>query len=282
MNALEKKLQALEESLSRHTNLGIAFSGGVDSTFLLDFAITHLQEGQSITAITVSAPNFAPDEVEFAKEFCENRGIRHMVITMEFGSIEGFLENTEERCYFCKRSIFSTVKRIAADNNIPVIADGTNQDDEKDYRPGKKALQELGILSPLLEAELTKEEIRQAAFDRELPIWNKPAYACLASRVPYGDPITEEKLEAIYLVEKEIRNLGFAQVRVRHHREIARIELLPEDFSAFMAPETVEQIDRAAKIAGFRYAVLDLSGYRMGNMNVHLERKPHHDQKSDQ
>ena len=272
MNSLDKKLKALEENLSQHANLGIAFSGGVDSTFLLAFAAARLREGQSITAITVSAPNFAPDEVEFAKDFCENRGIRHMVITMDFGSIEGLAENTEERCYFCKRSIFSTVKRIAADNNIPVIADGTNLDDQGDYRPGKKALQELGVLSPLLEAELTKDEIRQAAFDMDLPIWNKPAYACLASRVPYGEPITAEKLSAIYLVEKEIRDLGFSQVRVRHHGDIARIELLIEDFGAFVTPEITEQIDRAAKIAGFRYAALDLSGYRMGNMNTHLER----------
>lgn len=277
MNALDKKLKVLEETLSQHANLGIAFSGGVDSTFLLAFATAHLKEGQSITAITVSAPNFTPDEVEFAKDFCENRGIRHMIITMDFSSIEGLAENTEERCYFCKRSIFSTVKRIAADNNISVIADGTNLDDQGDYRPGKKALLELGVRSPLLESELTKDEIRQAAFDMNLPIWNKPAYACLASRVPYGESITEEKLGAIYLVEKEIRDLGFSQVRVRHHGDIARIELLPEDFSAFVAPEVAEQIDRAAKIAGFRYAALDLSGYRMGNMNTHLERNGNHE-----
>lgn len=277
MISLQKKLQTLENVLSQHANLGIAFSGGVDSTFLLAFAAAHLQEGQSITAITVSAPNFAPDEVEFAKDFCENRGIRHMIITMDFGSIEGLAENSEERCYFCKRSIFSTVKRIAGNNHIPVIADGTNLDDQEDYRPGKRALLELGVLSPLLEAELTKEEIRQAAFDMDLPIWNKPAYACLASRVPYGEPITEEKLGAIYLVEKEIRDLGFSQVRVRHHGDIARIELLPEEFPVFVTPEIAEQIDRAAKIAGFRYAALDLSGYRMGNMNTHAERAEDHE-----
>jgi uncharacterized protein len=277
LNVLEKKLRSLENLLSQHANLGIAFSGGVDSTFLLAFAAAHLQEGRSITAITVSAPNFAPDEVEFAKDFCENRGIRHMIIAMDFNSIEGLSENTEERCYFCKRSIFSTVKRIAGDNNIPVIADGTNLDDQGDYRPGKKALLELGVLSPLLEADLTKEEIRQAAFDMDLPVWNKPAYACLASRVPYGEPITEEKLGAIYLVEKEIRDLGFSQVRVRHHGDIARIELLTEDFTSFVSPEITEKIDRAAKIAGFRYAALDLSGYRMGNMNTHLERIGDHE-----
>ena len=277
MNVLEKKLRSLENLLSQHANLGIAFSGGVDSTFLLAFAAAHLQEGRSITAITVSAPNFAPDEVEFAKDFCENRGIRHMIIAMDFNSIEGLSENTEERCYFCKRSIFSTVKRIAGDNNSPVIADGTNLDDQGDYRPGKKALLELGVLSPLLEADLTKEEIRQAAFDMDLPVWNKPAYACLASRVPYGEPITEEKLGAIYLVEKEIRDLGFSQVRVRHHGDIARIELLTEDFTSFVSPEITEKIDRAAKIAGFRYAALDLSGYRMGNMNTHLERIGDHE-----
>lgn len=277
MNTLEKKLKSLEKILSQHANLGIAFSGGVDSTFLLAFAAVRLPEGHSITAITVSAPNFAPDEVEFAKDFCENRGIRHMIITMDFSNIEGLAENTEERCYFCKKSIFSTVKRIAGNNSIPVIADGTNLDDQGDYRPGKKALLELGVLSPLLEAELTKDEIRQAAFDMDLPIWNKPAYACLASRVPYGDPITEEKLGAIYLVEKEIRDLGFSQVRVRHHGDIARIELLTEDFAAFLSPEITEQIDRAAKIAGFRYAALDLSGYRMGNMNTHLERIGNHE-----
>lgn len=163
------------------------------------------------------------------------------------------------------------VKRIAGDNNITVIADGTNLDDIEDYRPGKKALEELGIKSPLLEAGLTKEDIRQAALEMNLPIWNKPAYACLASRIPYGEAVTEEKMAAVYLVEKEIKDLGFHQVRVRHHGEIARIELLPEDFPSFIQAGLREQIDRAAKIAGFRYTVLDLSGYRMGNMNIDLE-----------
>jgi len=249
-------------------NLGIAFSGGVDSTFLLAFASRLQSVNFKVTALTVNSTNFAPDEIDYAKEFCVGHGIDHIIIDVDFSHIDGFKENSRERCYYCKRSIFSYVKKLAGTHGITAIADGTNLDDDSDFRPGKKALLELGIISPLKEAGLTKDEIRHALKDMGISIWNKPAFACLASRVPYGEEITEEKLNSIYKVEKAIRDMGFSQVRVRHHGEIARIELLPEDIPAFAVPATMEKINQIALDAGFSYAALDLSGYKMGNMNT--------------
>lgn len=267
MASLGEKLEKLKKIMSGCEDLGIAFSGGVDSTFLLAFASKMKTDKFNVTALTVNASNFAPDEIVYAKEFCKNAGINHIIVEIDFSEIEGFKENTKERCYYCKRSIFTIVKKCASENGIFTIADGTNVDDDLDFRPGKRALAELGIISPLKEAGLTKAEIRQALKDMGIPIWNKPAFACLASRIPYGEEITEEKLFAIYTVEKAVRDLGFSQVRVRHHGQVARIELLPEDFQAFLAPEVAPKINQAALDAGFSYAALDLTGYKMGNMN---------------
>ena len=268
MNNLNEKLKELKQIIERYDNLGIAFSGGVDSTFLLAFASKLQSTNFKVTALTVNSSNFAPDEIEFAKEFCIENGINHIIIDIDFSQIEGFKENSRERCYYCKKSIFSHVKKLANVHGITTIADGTNLDDDSDYRPGKKALLELGVVSPLKEALLTKNEIRQALKDMGISIWNKPAFACLASRIPYGEEITEAKLNSIYKIEKAIRNLGFSQVRVRHHGEIARIELLPEDIPAFAMPDIREKINQIALDAGFSFAALDLSGYKMGNMNT--------------
>jgi len=268
MNNLNDKLETLKQIIERYDNLGIAFSGGVDSTFLLAFASRIQTINLKLTALTVSSSNFAPDEIAYAKEFCIENGINHIVIDIDFSQIDGFKENSRERCYYCKRSIFSQVKKLAADQGITTIADGTNLDDDSDYRPGKKALLELGVVSPLKEALLTKDEIRRALKDMDISIWNKPAFACLASRIPYGQEITEAKLNSIYKIEKAIRDLGFSQVRVRHHGEIARIELLPEDIQAFAMPDVRSKVNQIALDAGFSFAALDLSGYKMGNMNI--------------
>ncbi len=265
--ALQEKLNALKAALAPHPHLGIAFSGGMDSTFLLAFAISRAGSEQRITAITVDAPSFAPDEIAFTKEFCRSGGIHHLLIPLALSDIQGLADNGPERCYFCKKSIFSAVKEIAGSHGISALADGSNLDDDRDYRPGKRALKELGILSPLREAAMTKENIRQAAFSMGLPVWDKPAYACLATRIPCGDPITEVKLRAVYLVEQEIRRLGFRQVRVRHHGEIARIEIAQEEMPSFLTPDIFRQVRRTAEEAGFRYAALDLAGYQMGSTN---------------
>lgn len=265
---LNQKLVKLKQILERYDNLGIAFSGGVDSTFLLAFASRLQSIHFKVTALTVNASNFAPDEIDYAKEFCLENGINHIIIDIDFSQIDGFKENSRERCYYCKRSIFSYVKKMAHIHGITAIADGTNLDDDSDFRPGKKALLELGIVSPLKEACLTKDEIRQALKDMGISIWNKPAFACLASRIPYGEEITESKLSSIYKVEKAIRELGFSQVRVRHHGEIARIELLPEDIPSFATPDIMAKINQIALDAGFSFVALDLSGYKMGNMNT--------------
>ncbi len=270
MKNLNEKLENLKQIIERYDNLGIAFSGGVDSTFLLAFASRLQSIDFKVIALTVNASNFAPDEIDYAKEFCIENEINHMMIDIDFSQIDGFKENTRERCYYCKRSIFSYVKKLADAQGIHTIADGTNLDDDSDFRPGKKALLELGIVSPLKEACLTKNEIRQALKDMNISIWDKPAFACLASRIPYGEEITEEKLSSIYKVEKAIRELGFSQVRVRHHGEIARIELLPEDMQAFATLDKMKKINQIALDAGFSFAALDLSGYKMGNMNTSL------------
>jgi uncharacterized protein len=268
MNNLYEKLENLKQIIERYDNLGIAFSGGVDSTFLLAFASRLQSIKFTVTALTVNSTNFAPDEIEYAKEFCILKGINHIIIDIDFSQIDGFKENSRERCYYCKYSIFSQVKKLAADYGITTIADGTNLDDDSDYRPGKKALLELGVVSPLKEALLTKNEIRQALKDMGISIWDKPAFACLASKIPYGEEITETKLNSIYKVEKAIRDLGFSQVRVRHHGDIARIELLPEDIQAFVMPDIRGKINQIVLDAGFSFAALDLAGYKMGNMNT--------------
>lgn len=267
MAILSEKLDKLKKLIEGYENLGIAFSGGVDSTFLLAFASKLETPNFKVTGLTVNAANFAPDEIEYATSFCKNAGIAHLVIPLDFSQIDGFKENSRERCYYCKRSIFSVVKKLALENGITTIADGTNLDDDLDFRPGKKALVELGVISPLKEVGLTKAEIRQALKDMGISIWNKPAFACLASRIPTGEEITEEKLAAIYQVEKAIRDLGFSQVRVRHHGEVARIELLPEDIQRFTVAEIMGKINQTALDAGFTFAAVDLSGYKMGNMN---------------
>lgn len=268
MNILEEKLEKLRTSLEKYDRIGVAFSGGVDSTFLLAFISAMEGKKPEVIGMTVNAPNFAPDEIAYARQFCADRDIRHLIIDIDFDNIDGFKENSKERCYFCKKSIFSHVKKIAGEQGIHVIADGTNLDDDLDYRPGKKALLELGVISPLKDALLTKNEIRQALKALGVSIWDKPAYACLASRIPYGVEITEDKLLAIYQVEKTIRNLGFSQVRVRHHGEIARIELLPQDIPVFVQPDILSLVQTAAISAGFSFAALDLAGYKMGNMNT--------------
>ncbi|MBR2619382.1 MAG: ATP-dependent sacrificial sulfur transferase LarE [Firmicutes bacterium] len=273
------KLDNLEKILKSYKRITVALSGGVDSAFLLAFASKVLGT-QNVRAITACGPHLADDEVEYAKALCASLGIEHDVISMDH-IMPILAPNSADRCYHCKKAMFSTLKEFAAKATADdsVLADGTNLDDMDDYRPGHKALAELDIASPLKDAELTKNEIRTALEmlskeDRLLanslmlhdgtPIWAKPAFACLASRIPYGTEITEDKLTAVYKAETFLRSLGLRQVRVRHHGDIARIEVPAENRCVFFDDGFMDTINERLKECGFKYVTLDLGGYKMG------------------
>lgn len=274
-----EKLERLKSILSGYGQMLIALSGGVDSVFLLIFA-RNVLGSDSMAALTASGPHFAPDEVQYAASLCDSLGISHKIITTD--EILPLIEdNPPDRCYICKKAIFSQLKE-RAEMTGSILADGTNLDDMDDYRPGHRALQELGVSSPLRDAGLTKAEIRDAlklmasedtalaaalTLENDMPVWEKPAFACLASRIPYGDIITCEKLNAVYKAETFMRSLGFAQVRVRHHGDVARIEVLPGDRHRLFDEALMDRINKEITACGFKYAALDLGGYKMGNLN---------------
>lgn len=262
----EEKLLKLEALLKEYGEVAIAFSGGVDSTFLVLFA--HKVLGDNVVAATAEAANFAPDEIEYAQKLCREHGIKHQVIELSDNIMDAFAHNPPDRCYICKRLVFgqmmAQIRRRFPD---AVIIDGTNLDDMQDYRPGRKALEELGIASPLKDAGLTKDEIRRGLKELGGEIWNKPAFACLASRIPFGEQITVEKLKQIHKAEMSLRYLGFEQVRVRHHGSLARIEVPRDQRSKFADPELMDHVCQLIKDSGFMYVTLDLEGYRMGSLN---------------
>ena len=273
---LDFKLQKLKEILTSYERILVALSGGVDSAFLLAFSSKYLGVDK-VCAITANGPHLAQDEVDYATELCKKLGIGHTIIDMPH--LLPIIEpNPQDRCYHCKREIFSTFRDYADSQNY-VLCDGTNLDDMNDYRPGHKALQELNVANPLKEADLSKKDIREALHELSkdnpeilsaltLPngigIWEKPAFACLASRIPYGEIITVEKLEAIYKAEIYLRSLGFTQVRVRHHGDIARIETTPSETMKLFEENLIENVNEYIKSCGFKYATLDLGGYKMG------------------
>lgn len=259
------KLLDLQKMLRSMNNLAVAFSGGVDSTFLLKVASDIL--GESVVAVTASSSTFPAREFKEAISFTKSVGVRHIIIQSEELEVEGFANNPLDRCYLCKRELFTKILEIARDNQIDFIADGSNLDDNKDYRPGLKALSELKVVSPLREVGMTKEEIRILSREMNLPTWNKPAFACLASRIPYGQKITREKLSMVDRAEQFLLDKGFQQVRVRHHGDIARIEVPPQDRARFMNEELMDNIDEQFRKIGFAYTALDLKGYRTGSMN---------------
>lgn len=269
MICYEEKLKKLEKILQGYGKLAVALSGGVDSTFLLLMGKKVL--GDQVAAVTAAAPNFAPDEIEYAQQLCEREKIRHVIVELSETVLEEFAHNPPERCYLCKKAIFGQVL-LQAGQQLPgcTVVDGTNVDDMKDYRPGRKALEELGIKSPIRDAGLTKEEVRRGLRELGQEIWKKPAFACLASRIPYGERITAEKLKAVYQAEKFLQEQGFHQVRVRHHGRLARIEVLPAQRRLF-DEALMDQVDDRLKKLGFTYVALDLSGYRMGNLNQEIE-----------
>ena len=259
------KLERLKEMISECGKAVIAFSGGVDSTLLLSVADEVL--GEDVLAVTVVSSFMPGHEKKESSEIARLIGARHEIVAIDENDIEGFTGNPADRCYICKKFLFSQVLGIAESEGIACVMDASNADDTGDYRPGLRALKELGIRSPLMEAGMTKEEIRGLSRDRNLPSWDKPAMACLATRVPYGEKITKEKLHQIDEAEEFLRSLGFGNCRVRHHGKLARIEVSPKRLEQLMKPDQRRQVTEHLKGLGFKYITLDLQGYRMGSLN---------------
>lgn len=265
------KLSKLKQILSKMDSAVIAYSGGVDSTFLSAVAKDVL--GDKLIAVTGISQTYPKSELKDAKRFAKFLKIKHLIINTDELRNREFSDNPVNRCYFCKSELFSKLNEIAKKSNIQYVLDGTNIDDLKDYRPGFKAKKELGIRSPLQEAGMTKEDIRKYSRKINLPSWNKPAYACLSSRFPYGEKITEKKLSKVESAEEYMKKLGFKVLRVRHHNNIARIELGRAEIKRVFNNVIINKIVKRFKKLGFTYVTLDLEGFRSGSMNERLERE---------
>jgi uncharacterized protein len=264
----EEKLKRLQELFSEMGSVLIAYSGGVDSTFLASVASEVL--GQSAMAVFAYSPICPPHEREDAEALAKKLGFRFT--TIESNGLEDpqFVANSPDRCYYCKRELFQQLQRMAAAQGLEWISDGSNYDDRGDYRPGKRALAELGVRSPLYEVELTKDGIRKLSRKRGLQTWDKPASPCLASRIPYGTPVTRDTLHRIAGGEEYLRDLGVRECRLRHHGNIARIEVGEKDMALLLKNQIRQDLIKHIKALGYTYVSLDLGGYRSGSLNEEL------------
>jgi len=262
---LQEKYDILKDNMRKRGSAAIAFSGGVDSTFLVKVA--HEVLGDKMIAVTATSSTYPERELKEAIKYAKDMGVKHLIISSEELDIEGFASNPTNRCYYCKKELFTKINAIAKDNGVEYVFDGSNIDDDGDYRPGMQAAKELEVVSPLKEAKLTKDDIRELSKELGLPTWNKPAFACLSSRFPYGNEITAPKLKMVDEAEQFLLDMGIRQVRVRHHGEIARIEVAPEERVRFFDIEVMNKIGERFKQIGFTYVTLDMLGYRTGSMN---------------
>jgi uncharacterized protein len=264
---LNTKFKTLKKNILKMQKVTIGFSGGVDSTFLLKIAKDTIEN--KVRAVTINSPLLSDKELKDAKKLSNKIGVKHIVINIDLTETDELRKNSFERCYYCKKIVFSKIKNVAKEQGFHCVLDSSNADDLDDYRPGMKALIELGVISPLIEVGLTKQEIRYLSKKMGLPTWNKPSFACLASRFPYGIEITKPRLDQVQRAESLLYEQNIRQYRVRYHNEIARIEVDKKDFKKILANS--QKLNQQFRKLGFKYVTLDISGYKTGSLNEDIK-----------